>query len=108
MNFLKKIPAWLIGGFVGLIYFLITYFIDVGACQINQTYCGGMTGLATMILNFPSTLLIYISPLRDLKIPGNLLGIEAAFIPIMILDVIFGSMLGFLIGKLISFMHKRN
>lgn len=106
MHFLKKFKAGLIGGLVGFIYFLVTYFIDIGACQINQNYCSGMTGLLTMVFNFPATL-IYLFLFPNLKIPGNLLGIEAAFMPILILDIILGSIIGFLIGKLINFIKNK-
>lgn len=95
MKIFKKILAWLIGGILGLVYFLATFFIDVGQCDVFHN-CSGSTGLITMILNFPAVLISYI------------FGGIGGFYVIAVIDIIFGSIVGFLIGKFINFLRKRN
>lgn len=90
MNHKKSL---LIGGLIGLIYFVITYSIDIGACRFNSSYCSGATGLVTLILNAPSVLLAQIAGL-------------GGFWVIAILDFILGSLIGFLIATIYRKIRK--
>ena len=91
MKLFKKIPAWLIGGLIGILYFLATYYIDIGRCQIygGLRYCSGMTGLLFFILNFPATI-------STMILGGG--GIYA----VLIIDFILGSGIGYLLGFLFA------
>lgn len=107
---LKKSMPWIIGGIIGLVYFISTYFIDIGLCNIykNATFCSGMTGIITIILNLPALLSMYvIGPLfKNINFP-SIFGIEPAFVPVLFLDIIFGAILGFLVWKFVNFIKRK-
>lgn len=89
----RRAPHWLIGGILGVLYFLITYMIDIGSCQMNSSHCSGATGLITLALNFPAVMILYIIGLGKLW-------------AIVLMDFMLGSIGGFVIGKLIKFFKS--
>jgi len=90
-----KLPAWLIGGMLGLLYYSITYLIDIGQCQIfaDASHCSGMTGLITFMLNFPAVLIMQV------------LGIGSIWL-IPILDFFLGAAAGFFVRKIFLKMKR--
>ena len=89
----SRVPGWLVGGIIGVLYFLITYFVDIGSCRINSSHCSGATGLITLLLNFPAVMILY------------MIGVGQLW-AIAIIDFILGSIGGFIIGKSIKFFKK--
>jgi len=101
MQFFKKIPAWLVGGILGLIYFFVIYFLDFGLCEFGVSKCSDVAGLPTMIFNFPAVMIL------RFFIPGfDNLGQTLNFIGIAIMDFILVSIVVFLIGRIINFTRK--
>lgn len=97
MGIFKKIPAWLIGGLFGIIYFLITLGLTELTCP-NNCYEGGWLYL---ILNIPAIFIIFIiSPIFGELFYNSI----ASILGVAILDFILGSVLGFLISRLIHFV----
>ena len=53
---IKKFPAWLIGGIIGVAYFVITFLFEfVAMCNFQMN---GMCGLFTAIANLPATFIL--------------------------------------------------
>lgn len=106
MHFFKKNKAWLIGGLVGLIYFFIIWFFDVGTCLMSSSNCTEITSFPTIIFN--GLAVVILNLLYPINPIWHMYGMGVDFTLIAIVDFIFGSIIGLLIGKLVGFIKNRS
>jgi len=93
----KRMPAWLIGGVIGVLYFLVTLAIDF----YNTGLEGPASGLFIMVMNIPSVFVYAKLPL------AYRLSISITFqiISLAVINFLIGAVIGLICHYIAK--HKR-